>query len=367
MKILIIGGHLSPALSIIENLKGHEVSYVGRKHALEGDSALSLEYLEITKHGIPFFQINTARVQRKFTRHTILSWLKFPKGFIQSLVILKKIKPDIVLGFGGYVSVPIILAAKLLNVPSVIHEQTFDAGLANRLLSSVAKKVCISWESSRKYFPKDKTVLTGLPIKLELIELKKRPKSINKVPLLYITGGSLGSHKINLMVLNSLATLLKTFSIVHQTGDSQAYRDFDMLQQAKESLPNNLKENYHMEKFLSANEAMNIMYKADIVIARAGINTVCELVYLEKPSLLIPISYSQKNEQLKNATYLMNAGLAEIADEDKISPQDFATSLLKIHSQLARYKITNGISVDFEESARKIIDVIEDVYQEKKT
>ena len=140
MKIVVIGGHLSPAYSVIEELKGEEVFYIGREHVFEGDKAVSLENEEIKTLNIPFFPIVTARLQRKFTRYTLSSFIKFPLGFTQALRILKPIKPDVVLGFGGYLSVPVIFAASICNIPVVIHEQTLEAGFANRLVAKIAKR-----------------------------------------------------------------------------------------------------------------------------------------------------------------------------------------------------------------------------------
>src|SRR3989339_499065 len=149
MKIIIIGGHLAPALSVLEALpKNTQVLFVGRKYALEGDNALSLEYNTITSLNIPFVGLNTGRLQRKITRFTLFSLLKLPFGIIKSFLILIDFKPDVVVGFGGYVSIPVTFCAFVLRIPVVIHEQTMEAGLTNRLVSRFAKKICISWDSS---------------------------------------------------------------------------------------------------------------------------------------------------------------------------------------------------------------------------
>ena len=189
MKIVIVGGHLSPALAVIEKLKGEDVSYIGRKHVFEGDKALSLEYQEIEKLRLPFYVLLTGRLQRRFTKHTIPSLAKIPFGFFQSLAILRKIKPDVVLGFGSYLFLPVAAASKLLGIPVVMHEQTLEAGFSNKLISKFAKKVCISWKSSDSFFPKDKVILTGNPLREDIINIKKIKKTENKIPLIYITGG----------------------------------------------------------------------------------------------------------------------------------------------------------------------------------
>jgi len=207
MKIIVVGGHLSPALSVISHIKEHEILYIGRKHTFEGDKALSLEYRVVSSSGINFKGISAARLQRKFTVNTIPSLLKFPIGFVQSFLILRNFKPNVVLGFGGYLEIPVILAAFILRIPTVIHEQSLGAGLANRISSFFSKKILISWESSLKFFPGKKTILTGLPLRNEILQSSSPEKSEGK--LIYVTGGSSGSHAINLLIEKNLKEFLK--------------------------------------------------------------------------------------------------------------------------------------------------------------
>lgn len=365
MKILIIGGHLSPALSVIENLKNDEVFYVGRKHAMEGDSSLSLEYQTINNLNIPFFDLPTGRLQRAFTRHTLTSLTRIPIGLLRAVLILKKVKPDVVLGFGGYVSVPVVMAAYLLRIPSVLHEQTLEAGLANKMLSFFAKKICISFQSSENFFPKSKTILTGLPIKKEIIEVKDQENEQNKIPILYITGGSQGSHAINSLVLESLGKLLDTFRIVHQTGDFLEFNDFETLQSFKRILPKDKALRYLPKKFLDPRQAAKITKSADIVVSRSGINTVCELIFLEKPSLLIPLSFSQRNEQLKNAKFIESLGLAKVYEQNSLTSQTFVSGLTEMLKNINTYKL-NGPNPIEKTSVQRIIEVLKDVVFKKK-
>ena len=365
MKILIIGGHLSPALSVIENLKNDEVFYVGRKYSMEGDSALSLEYQTINNLNIPFFDLPTGRLQRAFTRHTLTSLTKIPIGLFKAVIILKKVRPDVILGFGGYVSVPVILAAYLLRIPSVLHEQTLEAGLANKMLSFFAKKICISFQSSENFFPKSKTILTGLPIKKEIIEARNENDQENKIPVLYITGGSQGSHAINSLVLESLGKLLDTFRVVHQTGDSKEFNDFEKLQSFKRVLPKDKALRYLPKKFLDSEEAAKITKSADIVVSRSGINTVCELIFLEKPSLLIPLSFSQRNEQLKNAKFIESLGLAKVYEQNSLTSQTFVSGLTEMLKNINTFKL-NGQNPINKESVQRVIEVLKDVVFKKK-
>lgn len=360
MKILITGGHLTPALSVIEELKDMEVYYVGRKYTFEGDRAVSLEYEQIKKLNIPFFEIKTGRIQRKITRFTLTSFLKLPVGFWGALKIVKIIKPDVVLAFGSYVSVPIGIVAKLLGIPLIIHEQTLEAGFANRVLAKIADKICISWESSRKYFPQSKTVLTGNPVRREIYELKNTKPQEN---LIYISGGSSGSHAINLLLEKELQNLLKKFSIIHQTGDFQKYKDYDRLLKAKENLPKDLAKNYTIVKFLNTTDAAKTIAKSTLLVGRSGINTVTELIILEKPAFLIPLMFSQKNEQLQNARFLQKLGLAEIGLQKDLTSKEFFEKIVLMHKNLDKYKLNTNFT--FRNASENIKIVLNNVCKQK--
>jgi len=355
MKVVIVGGHLSPAMAVIEKLKGDDVFYIGRKHTFEGDRGLSLESQEVEKLRIPFFDLNTARLQRKFTKHTLPSLLKFPTGFIQSYKILSKIKPDVVLGFGGYLFLPVALAAYALKIPIVIHEQTLDAGFTNKLIAKFAKRVCISWKSSEKYFSKGKVVLTGNPLRQEIINAKNIKNEKNKIPIIYITGGSAGAHAINLLVEKILEELLKKCIVIHQTGGSEVYKDFERLKEQKN-------ERYECKKFLTGREAAETINEADLVVGRAGINTVTELIYLQKPAFLIPLPVGQKNEQLKNAQFIKSLGLGEFIEQHLLTPDLFVSTIFLMLAKIDSYKSEEVLIVN---AAEKIVGVLKNVTEKK--
>ena len=366
MKIAITGGHLPPALSVIEALsKDTKVLFVGRKYALEGDKAFSLEYQTITKLGIPFEEIKTGRMQRKFTFYTIPSLLKLPLGFVRAFSILKKFKPDVVLGFGGYVSVPVGIVAYLMRIPLVIHEQALEAGLANKILSRFAAKVCISWEETRIFFPKEKVAVTGLP--LRNFQLSTFNSQLDKkLPLIYITGGSLGSHFINNLIEGCLREILANFNLVHQTGDAKEYGDFDRLERLKNGLPYEFRQRYKLQKFIDPKEVGLVLSQADLIVGRSGINTIAELIFFKKPALLIPLPYLR--EQIKNARFFKNLGLGEILLQKDATSIDF----------LKTVKYMFGLRQDYKKNAQKasslikkdavfnIIEVVEDVIGSKK-
>lgn len=373
MKVVIIGGHLSPALSVIEKLpKTDKILFIGRKYVFEGDKAVSLEYKTIHSLKIPFMNLITGRLQRRFTKYTIPSLFKLPYGFCQSFFTLINFKPDVVLSFGGYLSFPVVFSAFLLRIPVVLHEQTLEAGLANKILSVFAKKICISWETSRKFFPKEKIVLTGNPVRQFSIfnfpasqrgEQFSIPK--NGLPIIYIMGGSAGSHFINTLIEKNLEKLLTRFNILHQTGNAKEDQDYECLRTIKNTLPLDLQSRYISTKFIDPSLVGGILKKADIVISRAGINTITELIFFGVPSLLIPLPFSQRQEQLKNALFLKTKGCAEIF-EQKDDEELFVAKLFKIFENLNKYRqnLQEISSLVNTNASQKIIEVLE--YVKKK-
>lgn len=361
MKIVITGGHLSPLLAVFDALPSDfSVLVIGRKHALEGDKAVSLEYQALLDRNIYFKEISAGRLQRKWTQHTLFSLFKFPYGFFQAFIIIKEFAPDVVLSFGGYVSLPVTLAAFLLGIPVVVHEQTLGAGLTNRIASIWARKACISWESSRRFFPKSKTVFTGNPIRKYQISNIEYQISNEKIPLIYITGGSTGSHAINVLVEGCLENLLKNYKVIHQTGDAHKYRDFVRLENLKESLSKKLKARYHLVKFIKPEEVGAVLSKADLVVSRSGINTTTELLFFDKPSLLIPLPYSQDNEQLKNAYFLRDAGLAEVAFQENLNSDNLFELIASMVKNKDKYKAAQSykdmVRMD---AAERIVDILQ--------
>src|SRR3989344_2133971 len=363
MKIIIVGGHLSPALAVIDSLpKDWEVLFVGRKYVFEGEKSLSLEYKTINDLKIQFEEISTGKLQRKFTKNTIPSLFKLPSGFFKALVILRKFKPDIVLGFGGYLQIPVVFASFFLKIPIVLHEQTLESGFSNKVCSPFAKKICISWESSVKFFPKQKTIFTGNHVRKEIIQSLKFKVQSSKLdlPLIYATGGSSGSHFLNTLIENILQKLLVSFNVIHQTGDSFKYDDFQRLKILRETLPKGLKENYSIHKFINPSNVGSILRRAEFVIGRAGINTVTELIFTKKPAILIPLPFSANNEQYKNARFLENLGLALVILQKEATAQVLLSSIQSMHKSINEFekKSKNLKDLIKEDAADKIIEVV---------
>ena len=361
MKIVLVGGHLSPALSLIEVLpKDTKVLFIGRKYGLEGDKALSLEFKTVNQLNIPFVSLNTGRWQRKFTRYTIPSFFKLPLAIFRSFLALIRFKPDVVVGFGGYVSLPVVLSAYCLRIPIVIHEQTLEAGFANRFLARLATKICISWQTSRHYFPKEKVVLTGNPIRQFTINNSQLTKDKNKLPTIYITGGSSGSHFINLLVEEIIKELLERYIVIHQTGDAQEFRDFDRLTKIRQSLPLKLRERYEIFKFVDPSKIGEILNKVSLVVSRSGMNIVTELIYFGKPALLIPLPFSQNNEQLKNAKFLEKMGLGKVLHQEETNSKKLLQSIDLMFHNIDNYKINRNElkNLPSQDATQNIISVI---------
>ncbi len=348
MKIILVGGggHFAPLFSVLQHIpKKENVLIVGRKHALEGDKAVSLEYKIAQDLHLPFQTITTGRLQRKFTRRTLISLFKIPYGIIQAFLIVKNFSPNVVLSGGGYIAFPIGVACFFLGIPLVLHEQVQEAGLVNRITALFAKKVCISWESSSAFFPKEKTVLTGNPVRkfngstAEI--LKKYGISSDVLPLLYITGGSLGSHALNEFIEGCLERLLSNFKILHQTGDAKEFGDFNRLYDKRKKLAPHLQNRYALTKFVDPQDVGGILQETILIVSRCGINTISELLYYKKPSLLIPLPFSQGGEQYKNSLLLKNAGLAEIVNQQDTTPDVLYKKLLDMKQHLSKYKVRN--------------------------
>ncbi len=370
MKIALIGGHLSPALAFLQQISPKdEIFFIGKKYTFEGDKSLSLEYTIMQQKRIKFFSLTTGRLQRRLTRHTLSSMSKFPYGYLQALNFLMRYRPAVVVGFGGYLSVPVCLAARSLRIPVVIHEQTTRAGMANKLIGRFALKICVSWESSLVYFPKKRTVLTGNLIRQEIVEMIESVKK-NKLKkqgkrIIYITGGSSGSHAINVIIENSLKELLKKYILIHQTGNNQQFADFERLSEEKNKLPQGIAKNYELLRFVVPEKIAEVYARSDLVIGRCGGNTMTELLLLNKPCLLIPLESGQKGEQLENATYIKNSGLGEVLLQDAATPTVFQQIVEEMMDNLDNYQVKQIDLNIHKNAAKKMYEIVREVYEKK--
>lgn len=330
MKIVITGGHFSPAYTIIQKIRHeHEIIVIGRKHAFEGDDSETFEYKLCQKLSIPFKLLSAGRLQRKFTSKTIPSFAKFPNGVYQALKILRAEKPDVVVSFGGYVGLPVALASKILGIPVLLHEQTQKAGLSSRLIAKVATVILISFDSSRPYFNKKKTVLTGNPLRPEFFEEKASLK-VEK-PAIYITGGSTGSHFINDTVGKIIEDLCEDYHVYHQTGNAKEFGDFEKLEKFRS-------KNYTPSQFFAPEDVFTLLRNSELVISRAGINTISELLACNAVALLIPLPFGQHNEQKDNAIFFKDLGVGEYMDQEDVSPLSLLLKIRAMIKEKDKYK-----------------------------
>lgn len=322
MKILVTGAHFTPAVAVIGELQkmapSAKIVYVGRKTTLEGDKAQSVESKILPALGVKFIPITTGRLRRYLDIYTIISILKIPVGFVQALFILLKEKPDVILSFGGYVSVPVVFAGWLFSIPIIIHDPSFIMGLANRICFPFADKVALSFNNHN--IKNGKIIVTGNPIREEILHPKGKIDSSyreifqeakkSNLPTILITGGNQGSHIINLAIEQSLAKLLKIACVIHVTGESK-FGDFERLYKKRNN-------RYVVKKWINEEWGI-ILSRVDLAISRAGINSLTEFAFFKMPALVIPIPYLYGDEQYKNAHYFENLGLVKILPQSKLS------------------------------------------------
>ncbi|NTU46702.1 UDP-N-acetylglucosamine--N-acetylmuramyl-(pentapeptide) pyrophosphoryl-undecaprenol N-acetylglucosamine transferase [Candidatus Roizmanbacteria bacterium] len=343
-KLLITGGHLTPALAVIDELEKsdkqrYKILFVGRKYANYKDKELSLEFQEIKKRKISFFHLKAGRFTRFFSFASFVQFVRIPFGFYRAYKILRRSKPDCILSFGGYLGLPIVTMGALLRIPSVIHEQTMHPGLANRISARFAKTICISFPSSRRFFPKNRTVLeTGNPLRSQLFEVKDTAFELpSEKPVLTITGGSLGAHSINVLIEAIVPKLLDTFCVIHQTGNGKEYDDYARLLKLKQSLPPEISAHYMLAPHFSSDEIGAIYAHTDIAVSRAGANTFFEMVSLKIPTIFIPLPWSANNEQRLHATEFKQKGTGEVFEQTG-TPEELLKLIQSVYTHQKDYE-----------------------------
>ncbi len=338
--IVMTGGHHSSALPVIELInKAHldiKVVWFGHKYSLKGDKNETLEYKEITALNIPFYELQAGKVYKTFDPVRLA---RVPFGFFQALYLLVKLKPDLVMSFGGYLAVPTVIAGWLLGIPSITHEQTSVVGYANKVIGTFARKILISWENSAKFFDSTKVVFSGLPLRKEIFSVNSNAfESKNGLPTIYITAGKTGSVTINNVIKKCLPDLLGFCNVIHQTGDHSQYRSYDELESIYSNLNPKPLGNYFLRKFVFSSEIGEAMNNSMLVVARAGAHTCMELLALNKPCLLIPIPWVSHNEQNVNAQNLFKQGISEVLDDKDLTPNILVEKIKHMLLNITDYK-----------------------------
>lgn len=366
MKILISGGHLMPALAVIDklfsqkNISKKEIIFVGRQYNLDSEQSYSLEYQEVKQRHITFIPLVTGRLKRQISISSLKNFLLIFIGLKNALTIINQVKPTVILSFGGYLGFPFMFWGWFKKIPVYIHEQTLNPGAANRIGAYLAKKVFISFPQTEQYFPAKKVMVTGNPVRTNIFSVNKKPFKIKeKLPVIYVTGGSLGSHSLNLHLGNILKELLKKFIIIHQTGNVKEYDDYQKLSKLRESLPIKLKNRYFLGNHFYSDEIGFIYSVADFVISRSGANTFFELIALKKPAILVPLPWSANQEQQHQAQLFVSKGLGEIFSQFEDS-QKLLKLIKEFYQNLGQYKknFNQLESLYQQDAAEKIIQTV---------
>jgi UDP-N-acetylglucosamine--N-acetylmuramyl-(pentapeptide) pyrophosphoryl-undecaprenol N-acetylglucosamine transferase len=335
------GGHVMPALTLIEALKEKDyvIEYIGGN---------GIESEIVPSKSIPYHQIQTGKLRRYLSVQNMIDIFKVGVGIIQAFFfMLGRPSNALVFSTGGFVSVPVIIAAWLTGKKIFIHEQTSRVGLANKIASKFADKVFISFDESKNYFPIAKTSLSGYPLRDECyrsefgkIEIEGIEVSSSQKPVLFITGGGNGAKILNEKIRDNLNELTEKFLIVHQVG-KQFVEEYSKLKN----------ESYLPVAFVGT-EMIDLFKKAEIVISRAGAGTVSELLSLNKKSIFIPLKIAQKNEQFHNAMEAHEKIGSLVIEEDEFINLSMKEILERFYGDLDQtktYKMPNGKDILVEE------------------
>lgn len=315
-KILLASGHAATTvLATIEQLyerkdKNFEIHWAGSKYAFPGKNIPTLEFEIATEWDFTFHPMIAGKIVRQISVWGLIALLLVPIGFIHALILLIRVRPDVIVSFGGNSAFPVSIVGAILRFPVIVHEQTSAAGRANIISAKFATKILLARASSKSYFPSVKSEIIGNPVMRKVLSVVPK-KVIGRPPTIYITGGSRGSVKINRVVERVLPSLIKDYKVIHQTGRLE-YQHF---LKVKSKLGAHLKDSYIVFPTIKPSIIAGIYKRADIIIGRAGANTVSDIIAVKRPSILIPIPWTNLNEQEKNALFAEKYGIARVINE----------------------------------------------------
>lgn len=339
-------GHVTPNIALMPALQeaGYDIQYIGSYNGIEKGL--------IEAQNIPYHGIDSGKLRRYLDLKNLSDPFRVIHGYTQALGLMRKLKPDIVFSKGGFVSVPVVLAAKTCRVPAIIHESDITPGLANRIAIKGAKKVCCNFPETLKYLPADKAVLTGSPIRRELFcgdrekayKLCNFPETVK--PVLLIIGGSLGSVAINTAVRKVLPELLEEFHIIHLCGKGNLDHQLTGI------------VGYAQFEYVSS-ELTDMLALADLAISRAGANSICELLALHKPNILIPLpAAASRGDQILNAKSFANQGFSCVLEEETLTDQLLLDTVKDVYKNRQKYIDAMSESGQMD-SIGTILDLIE--------
>lgn len=338
-------GHVTPNLALVPRLKklGYEIEYIGTKDGIERKI--------VEEEKIKYHIIASGKFRRYFDIKNFTDPFKVVKGIFQAILIMRRVKPNIVFSKGGFVSVPVVIAAHLSKIPVIAHESDITPGLANKLTAPYCTKICVTFPESVKSMKDNKVVLTGTPIREELLSgsrvLGRKICDLDETkPSLLIIGGSLGSKCINDAVRKVISKLLAKYNVIHICG--------------KGNIDEKLKDIRGYKQFEYVSEELpHIMNAADIVISRAGANVIFELLALKKPNLLIPLSKkSSRGDQILNAASFEKSGYSIVIQEEELDEKVLVNKLDELYRNKDKY-INNISSSPMQNGVNEIIKLIE--------
>lgn len=313
-------GHVSVNLSLIPTAleKGHQVFYIGSKNGIER------EMIESQLSNIKYYPISSGKLRRYLSFENAKDVFKVLKGILDARRVLKKEKPDLLFSKGGFVSVPVVIAARSLNIPTIIHESDLTPGLANKISLKFSKKIYTTFEDTLKYLPKDKADFVGATIREDLKEgNQQKGYEITGVDsdkkVLLVMGGSLGSKKLNDIIRENLEALLHDYQIIHLTGHGLVDESY--------------KQKGYIQYEFVKEELTHLLSITDTVVSRAGSNAIYEFLTLRIPMLLIPLGLDQsRGDQIDNAKYFESKGYGKMIPEDQLTQFKLLEQLKQIES-----------------------------------
>ena len=317
-------GHVTPNIALLPSLAaaGYQVTYIG--------SYTGIEKQLIEDLGITYYGISSGKLRRYKSWKNLTDPFRVIAGYFQSRKLIRKIKPNIVFSKGGFVSVPVVLAASHKHIPVIIHESDMTPGLANKIAMRGATKICCNFPETLKYLPKDKAVLTGSPIRHELL-LGNKPAGLKlcgfntSKPIILVVGGSTGAVKVNNAVRAILPDLLKKYQVVHLCGKGKTDASLNGI------------DGYIQFEYIS-DQMRDLFAISDIVISRAGANAICELLALRKPNILIPLPASQsRGDQLLNAASFEKSGYSYVLQEEELTSNTLLKAVQYVYDEREEY------------------------------
>ncbi len=327
-RIILTGGgtagHVTPNIALLPSLKkeGFEVIYIGSYDGIEKKLIENL--------GITYYGISSGKLRRYFDVKNLTDPFRVLKGYTEASSLIKKLNPDIIFSKGGFVSVPVVIAAKRRNIPCIIHESDITPGLANKISIPFTNKVCVNFPETLDHIPKEKAVLSGTPIRKELFAGNKIKGldfcgfSLNK-PVILVMGGSTGAKTVNEIVREALTKLLENFQVIHLCGKGKTDPKY-----------NNI-EGYVQFEYINK-ELSDLLAATDIVISRAGANAICELLALRKPNILIPLSLgASRGDQILNARSFEKQGFSYLLREEDLDCNSLLDAVNNVYKNKEEY------------------------------